>query len=177
MQLLVAYTFVWLLIYAPLETFVTVSIAGIGGLIYSAYIMNVLGMALMLLGALFGKRGRAVAPGVLTAGWSWTAATFWRATSDRFSFTAIGGSLYFGRIELWLAPILAALACVGLAASLRLVVQASRSSGKHGRVPESQRNCEVRAQGRGKAGRRNQAARSQKGHNPAWTPKAVPVNC
>jgi hypothetical protein len=34
-QVLVAYTFLWLLIYAPLETFVTISIAGIGGLIYS----------------------------------------------------------------------------------------------------------------------------------------------
>jgi hypothetical protein len=115
------------LIYAPLETFVTISIEGIGGLVYSAYIMNVLGMALMFLGALFGMRGRAVAPGVMTAGWSWSAATFWRATSDRFSFTAIGGALYFGRIELWLAPILTALACMGLAASLRLVFQASRS--------------------------------------------------
>jgi hypothetical protein len=84
-------------------------------------------MALLFLGALFGKRGRAVAPGVLTAGWSWTAATFWRATSDRFSFTAIGGDLYFGRIELWLAPVLTALACLGLLASLRLVILASRS--------------------------------------------------
>jgi hypothetical protein len=63
----------------------------VGGLIYSAYIMTVPGMVLMFLGALFGKRGQAVAPGVLTAGWSWTAATFWRATSDRFNFTAIGG--------------------------------------------------------------------------------------
>jgi hypothetical protein len=127
MQVLVAYTFVWVLIYAPLETFVTISMAGIGGLIYSAYIMNVLGMVLMFLGALVGMRGRAVAPGVLTAGWSWTAATFWRATSDRFSFTAIGGALYSGRIELWLAPMLTALACLGLLATLRLVVQASRS--------------------------------------------------
>jgi hypothetical protein len=127
MQLLVAYTFLWLLIYAPLETYVTISIAGIGGLVYSAYIMNVLGMALMFVGAIFGKRGRAVAPGVLTAGWSWTAATFWRATSDRFRWAEISGAFYFGRIELWLGPILTAMACLGLAASLRLVVQASRS--------------------------------------------------
>jgi hypothetical protein len=127
MRVLVAYTFLWVLIYAPLETSVTISIAGIGGLIYSAYIMNVVGMALMVLGALFGWRGRAMAPGVLTAGWSWTAATFWRATSDRFSFTAIGGAPYFGRIELWLSPLLTALACLGRLASLRLVVQASRS--------------------------------------------------
>jgi len=41
-------------------------------------------MTLLLLGALFGKCGRELAPGMLTAGWSWTAATFWRATSDRF---------------------------------------------------------------------------------------------
>lgn len=121
--MLVAYTFLWLLIYAPLETFVTFSHAGLRGLLYGSYLANVSGMALMCLGASWGAKRKAVAPGVLTAGWSWTAATFWRATNDRFRWAAISGPFYFGRLEPWYGVILTVLACIGLAMSLRLVFQ------------------------------------------------------
>src|SRR6266542_350575 len=79
-----AYTFAWLAVYVPLETSVTVSIAGPGGLLFSAYIMNLMGMALMLWSAFAARRAQPTAPGLLAAGWAWTAATLWRATSDRF---------------------------------------------------------------------------------------------
>jgi hypothetical protein len=85
--------------------------------------MNVLGMGLMLWGAVSARAGRSFAPGLLTAGWSWTAATFWRATSDRFWWVSSGGALYAGRIELWLGPAFTALALAGLAGSLVLVLR------------------------------------------------------
>jgi hypothetical protein len=84
--------------------------------------MNVLGMLLMLSGAISGRRGRSYAPGLLTAGWSWTTATFLRATSDRYQWAALGGRFLSGARELWLAPVLTALAALGLIASLWLVL-------------------------------------------------------
>jgi len=118
-----AFTFAWLLVYVPLETYVTLSIAGLRGLVYASYVMNVVGMGLMLWGAVSARRGQPSAPGLLTAGWSWTAATFWRATSDRFWWISRGGTLYAGTIELWLGPIFTALAVMGLAGSLILVLK------------------------------------------------------
>ena len=70
---LAGYTFGWLVIYVPLETYVTLSIAGLPGLLYSSYIMNVVGMGLMAWSAAAARAGRPSAPGLLTAGWSWTA--------------------------------------------------------------------------------------------------------
>ena len=120
-----AYTFVWVIIYFPLETYVTLSIAGLRGLLYAAYIMNVIGMGLMLCGAVSASRRQRVAPALLATGWSWTAATFWRATADRYWWVSLGHSLYAGPIELWLGPILTALACGGLAGSLLLVFRSA----------------------------------------------------
>lgn len=130
---LVVYTFAWVLVYAPLETFVTVRIAGMAGLLYGGYLMNVVGMALMLWSAVAGWRRRVTAPGLLAVGWSWTAATFWRATSDRFRFAELNGGLSGpvwgggggGEAELWAACVLTALACAGMAVSLHLVLNTS----------------------------------------------------
>jgi hypothetical protein len=104
------------------ETYVTVSIAGPGGLLYSAYIMNLIGMALMLWSAVAARRARPTAPGLLAAGWAWTAATFWRATSDRFWWVSQGHALFAGPMKLWLGPALTVLAMLGLFGSLILVL-------------------------------------------------------
>src|SRR5215471_14479007 len=88
------YTFGWVFIYAPIETCYTVAIAGPSGLLYGSYIMNIVGMLLMFVGAVAGWRGRPSAPGLLGIGWSWTAATFWRATSDRYWWVAEGHQLF-----------------------------------------------------------------------------------
>jgi hypothetical protein len=122
-------TFAWLAVYFPLETYITWSIAGVRGLLYSSYIANVAGMCLLLWGGIAMRRSRPAGPGLLAAGWAWTAATFWRATSDRFWLSSLGMPLYAGPVELWLAPILTALAVAGLAASLALLLSASRSPG------------------------------------------------
>ena len=47
-----ASTLLFLCLYVPLETYVTLSIAGFRGLTYSSYLMNLCGMALMLWGVL-----------------------------------------------------------------------------------------------------------------------------
>src|SRR5712692_2383331 len=53
-----AYTFTWVVVYFPLETFVTWSIAGPRGLVNPSYIENIVGMGLMLWGAVSARRGR-----------------------------------------------------------------------------------------------------------------------
>lgn len=123
---LTKFTFVWLIVYAPLETFVTWSIAGVGGFLYSSYILDVVGMGLMLWGAVRTRRGSPAGSAVLAVGWSWTAATFWRATSDRFWWVSLGHELYAGPMELWLAPALTAVAVAALAASMVLVFRQAR---------------------------------------------------
>ena len=120
-------TFAWLIVYFPPETYVTWSIAGVRGWLYSSYLLNIAGMALMLWSAVSARRAQAIAPGLLAAGWAWTAATFWRATSDRYWWVSQGRSLYAGPVELWLAPLLTALALVMFVASLALLLRAQRT--------------------------------------------------
>lgn len=127
-SLVAGFTFAGLTVYFPLETYVTWSIAGVRGFLYSSYIANLVGMGLMLWGAVAAKKGQSVGPALLATGWSWTAATFWRATSDRFWLTSLGIPLYAGPVELWLAPIVTALAVVGLVASLLLVFRSQRAA-------------------------------------------------
>jgi len=82
-------------------------------------------MGLMLWGAIATRKRAPAGAAVLAIGWSWTAATFWRATSDRFWWVSLGHPLYAGPVELWLAPALTALAVAGLAASMVLVFRRS----------------------------------------------------
>ena len=127
-----ACTFAWLAVYVPLETYLTWSIAGVRGFIHSSYILNVVGMSLMFWGAVWTRKRTPAGPALLAIGWSWTAATFWRATSDRFWWVSLGHPLYAGPIELWLAPALTALAVGGLVASMVLVFRQERSGGPRG---------------------------------------------
>ena len=124
-------TLVALAVYFPLETYVTWSIAGLLGFLYSSYLANVLGMALMLWGAIAARRGHPAGPGLLAAGWSWTAATFWRATSVSANWpSSLGMPLDAGPVELWLAPIVTSLAVAAVVASLVLLVKSPETSGK-----------------------------------------------
>jgi hypothetical protein len=91
MRWCVTYTFVWVVVHVTAETFVTIELAGISGLRYGAYLMNWPGFVMLTLGAISGRKGRPVSAGLLTAGWSWIAAMFWRATGDRFRFAEFYG--------------------------------------------------------------------------------------
>jgi hypothetical protein len=123
------WTLLWLVGYVPLETYVTLQIAGLPGLLYSAYILNVVGMGLMLWGALAVRGGRRAGAAILAIGWSWTAATFWRATTDRYWWAANNGKLFAGSAELWIAPILTLITVGSLVASMALIFRQERERG------------------------------------------------
>jgi hypothetical protein len=97
------------------------------GLLHPAYIMDVVGMGLMLWGARAALKRQTVAPAILAVAWSWTAATMWRATVDRFWYASLGRELYAGRVELWLAPVITVLAVLPMIASLAVVLKQARS--------------------------------------------------
>ena len=122
-------TFAWLAVYAPLETYVTRDLAGLRGLVMLGYLMNVVGMGLLFAGALGTWRGRPRGVVWLVIGWAWTAATFWRATSDRYWWASQGRALYAGPDELWLAPIISSLATLMLVASAVMLFRLLGSSG------------------------------------------------
>lgn len=86
-----------LAIYAPVETIYSWS----GGLGSPYYIIDVIAFALLLAGIVRSLRARPrMAPGVLTAGWGWAGANFWRATFDRITTLRRGGTLDMGSLEL-----------------------------------------------------------------------------
>jgi len=118
---LTGYTIVWLVVYIPGETLATLAMGGPAGLLHANYIVDLVGMGLMTWGVVSARARRASAPGVLAAGWSWTAAVFWRGTTDRFWWASLGRPLYFGPIELWLGPMLTGLAILGMIISLMLL--------------------------------------------------------
>jgi hypothetical protein len=126
-RVLAVYTFTWAAIYAPGETFYTLNVAGPRGLIHPAYVMNVIGMAMMCWGATAMWRLRPHAPGLLAAAWSWTAATMWRATADRFWYVSLGRELPGGTVELWLGPLVTLLALLPMAGALVLVFRQAHS--------------------------------------------------
>jgi len=83
-----------LAIYAPVETIY--SWPNLGD---PFYIIDVIAMALMGVGMVLSLRSRPhAAPGLLTAGWAWAAANFWRAYFDRVR--AMRGGTHVGVLEL-----------------------------------------------------------------------------
>ena len=86
-----------LAIYAPVETIYSWS----DGLGSPYYIIDVIAFALLLAGIVRSLRARPrTAPGVLTTGWGWAGANFWRATFDRIGTLQRGGTLDMGSLEL-----------------------------------------------------------------------------
>ncbi len=85
--------------------------------------MNLIGMGLMLWGAIATRQQRHFGPAVLASGWAWTTATFWQATRGRYWMASHGMPLYSGTVELVLAPALTALAFLALVGSLILVLR------------------------------------------------------
>lgn len=86
-----------LAIYAPVETIYSWS----GGLGSPYYIIDVIAFALLFAGIVRSLRARPrAAPGMLTAGWAWAGANFWRATFDRIGTLQRGGRLDMGSLEL-----------------------------------------------------------------------------
>ena len=115
------FTLVLLLIYAPLETG-----ASWPALTNPFYLVDVVGFALLLWGALASLRARPnVAPGVLCAGYAWSGANGWRALALRIETLEQGGQVDVTLV--WLLVIGEIVALTGLALLLLLIVE-SRTS-------------------------------------------------
>lgn len=115
------FTLALLLVYAPLETW-----ASWPHLTNPFYLVDVVGFALLLWGALASLRARPdVAPGVLCAGYAWSGANGWRALALRIETLQQGGQVDVTLV--WLIVLGEIAALVGLALLLLLVVE-SRTS-------------------------------------------------
>lgn len=114
-RMLLRFTILWLGVYFPLETFA--SLRGAGVFTFS-YLIDLVGMGLLAAGVVGTHRRRPLGHGLLVAGWAWTSANFWRGTTERFWTVADGRHLQFGSIELWLGPLVTAIAILAMAASI-----------------------------------------------------------
>jgi hypothetical protein len=113
------FTLAVLLGYAPAETIFSWA-RGLGD---PYYIVDLIAMALLLLGAVHSLRRRPQsAAGLLTVGWAWAGANFWRALFDRVSLLSTGESLRWGALEYRFAigATVVALLCVGTGVLLQL---------------------------------------------------------
>lgn len=119
-----------LVVFAPLETWATWTMSGgAGGLLSPFYLVDLIGMVLLLFGTLHSLVARPEpAPGVMCAAHAWMAANGWRATFGRVDELAQGGQLDFGAPELWVTAALTALACVCFTLSLFLTARATAVS-------------------------------------------------
>jgi hypothetical protein len=115
--MLAVFTLVWVGVYLPIEVY---SSWLAGGLLRFTFLIDLIGIVLLAAGGLSGWRAARMASGWLTAGWAWTGANFWRGTMERFAAANEGRALFFGEAELWLGPVLTAIAMAATAAALFL---------------------------------------------------------
>ena len=121
--LIARFTLALLVVYAPVETWVSWP----AGLSNPFYLVDVAGFGLLLWGALASLRARPdVAPGVLCAGYAWSAANGWRALALRIQTLQQGGEVDVTLV--WLLVISEVVALTGLALLLLLVVESRAPS-------------------------------------------------
>ena len=121
--LLARLTLMVLVVYVPLETYVSWSAEY--WLFNPFYIVDLIAMVLLSYGAIRSLRARPEpAPGILCAASGWASANGWRATWDRVFELIDGGALEYGAIELCAVACATgcSLVCFGL--SLHLVSRA-----------------------------------------------------
>ena len=121
--IVVWFTWIFAVVFVPIETYLSWSSAPPR---LSGYVVNVFGVGIMLWGAVSLRRGRPYAEGLLATSWGWTTAVFWRGANSRYWLAAHGLPLYFGRLELWLAPIFTIIVGAALACSLVLLLNHSK---------------------------------------------------
>ena len=110
-----------LVFYVPIETWASWPY----GLWNPFYLVDVIAMAMLFVGAIHSLRARPrPAPGLLCAGIAWSAANGWRATFGRIVELGRGGSLDHGAAEMWTVSLATTLALVCLGLALYLVARA-----------------------------------------------------
>lgn len=130
---LARFTLALLLVYAPLETW-----ASWPALSNPFYLVDVVGFGLLLWGALASLRARPDAdPGVLCAGYAWSAANGWRALALRIETLQQGGEVDVTLV--WLLVLGEVAALTGLALLLLLIVESRRPSGTAHRQVDADR--------------------------------------
>lgn len=121
------FTLVFVAVYGPLETWASWA----DGLSDPFYLVDFIGMTLLLWGAVHSRRSRPEsAPGLMAAGWGWTGANFWRATFGRVNALRTGGQLDYGQVEMCVVACGTVMALACLALAVFLTVRASRSEDK-----------------------------------------------
>ena len=114
------FTLAILLIYFPLETWVSLP----HGLWNPFYLVDLIAMVLLFSGALRSLRARPEPqPALLCAAWAWTAANGWRGTSWRVFELLEGGELEYGPGEVWVVGGATALALACFVLSLVLILR------------------------------------------------------
>ena len=92
-------TLVFLLVYVPVETYISWSDAY--SLLNPFYVVDLVAMVLLFYGSVRSLRARPrTAPGILCAAYGWASANGWRATWDRVFEVMEGGRLSYGTAEL-----------------------------------------------------------------------------
>jgi hypothetical protein len=122
-SILVWFTWVWVVVFVPIETYLSWRSAPPR---LSGYVVNVFGVGILLWGIISLRRRRPYAEGLLATGWAWTTAVFWRGANLRYWLAAQGKPLSFGRLELWLGPVFTIIAGAALVASLVLLLNHDR---------------------------------------------------
>ena len=113
------FTFGFLAFYVPFETWFSWRY----GLLHPFYLVDFIGMVLLLWGALHSRRRGYHSAGVLAAGWAWCGANFWRAFFGRLEAVGAGEQLDLGTTELCIVGGGTAIALICLAISLHLLVR------------------------------------------------------
>jgi len=109
-----------LVVYVPVETWVSWP----RGLLNPFYLVDLIAMLLLLLGAVHSLRARPrSAPGVLCGAYGWAAANGWRATFDRMVALREGEQLDYGAAEVQVVGCATAFALACFALSLWFVVR------------------------------------------------------
>jgi len=113
------------LLYVPLKIWFSVSY----GLNNLFYLVDIVGMALLLWGALRSLDARPdLAPGVLCAGIAWTTSNAWRATAWHVDAFRQGVTIDGGSGVIWTLGAITIIALVCLAITLLLIVESRRTS-------------------------------------------------
>ena len=107
------FTLAFVAVFAPLETFVSWEY----GLLSPYYLVDAIAIGLLFAGALRSLCARPrSAPSLITVGWAWAGANFWRAGLARGEHVRAGGELNFGLAEMRtvVGATALAMACVGV---------------------------------------------------------------
>jgi hypothetical protein len=122
-------SWLWATAFVPIETYISFTrepypVPGLG--VLSGYTVNVLGVGITMWGVISLRRAKWYALSLVTAGWAWTTAVFWRATNLRHWYAAEFGDLEFGSKELWLAPLVTVLVGSAFVGSVVLLLRSER---------------------------------------------------